>query len=195
MLSNESVYGNYRTRKLSDIYPTIESFNEDFNFYYKNGLKTDIDPAYINTVFIVINSRYCNSHISNSDEGQFKLKLFTKIYQYAPTWVKKLELQEKLRSLSDADLLIGSKMIYNKSFNPSTEPTTDTTDELPSINEQNTSKAVRSKLDAYSRLYDLLENDVTEYFIDKFKSLFIKIVQPQKPLWYITNIDDKEVIE
>ena len=49
-------------------------------------------------------------------------------------------------------------------------------------------------MDAYAMLIALLETDVTESFLDKFKKLFLKVVQPELPLWYATNIVDDNVI-
>ena len=40
---------------------------------------------------------------------------------------------------------------------------------------------------------NLLSSDVTENFLGKFRKLFLKIVQPTVPLWYIT--DETEEIE
>jgi len=37
-------------------------------------------------------------------------------------------------------------------------------------------------MDAYANLMALLEKDVTEEFINKFKNLFMIIVEPQLPL-------------
>ena len=70
--------------------------------------------------------------------------------------------------LSDDEILIGSKAIYNHAFNPSVAPSTQNMTELPYINDQNTTNFKRSKLDAYTLLLELLETDVTEEFIDKY---------------------------
>ena len=49
-------------------------------------------------------------------------------------------------------------------------------------------------MEGYSILLSLLETDVTESFLDKFKKLFLKIVQPELPLWYATETDSDTVI-
>ena len=36
----------------------------------------------------------------------------------------------------------------------------------------------------------LVEKDVTEEFMNKFKKLFLIIVEPQLPLWYLTEVED-----
>lgn len=94
--------------------------------------------------------------------------------------------------MSEDDLVKGSKQILNHSYNPSTTPSTATLEELTTINEQNTSNYKRGKIDAYSFLWDLLDTDVTNEFISKFNSLFLIIVEPQLPLWYVTDLNEEE---
>lgn len=192
---NNLLYGNYRTRSFNDIYGELNDFRLDYEYYKSVGLDPQlINSKSIQTIFYLLCARYGNSHIANSDENQFKLKLFSTIFQYAPYWEKKLDIQATLRGLSEDQLREGSKQINNHSYNPSTAPTTDTLEELPTINEQTGTKFKKSRLDAYGILSDLLERDVTEEFIGKFKKLFLYIVEPQLPLWYVTNTNSEEEI-
>ena len=132
-------------------------------------------------------ARYGNSHIAYSDENQFRYAVLSKIFMYGPAWEKRIEIQRNVRSLSEDDILQGSKAIYNHAFNPNTEPSTDALNELPFINDQNTTKYRKSKLDGYANLMALIETDVTETFIATFKKLFITIVAPDYPLLYATT--------
>lgn len=192
---NNLFYGNYRTRSFNDIYGDLNTFKLDAEFYKSVGLDPKlIKSTSINTIFYLLCARYGNSHIANSDENQFKLKLFSTIFQYAPYWEKKLDIQATLRGLSEDQLREGSKQINNHAYNPSTAPTTDTLDELLTTNEQTATKFKKSRLDAYGILSDLLERDVTEEFIGKFKKLFLYIVEPQLPLWYVTDINSEEEV-
>ena len=190
-LSNicSSLYGNYRTRKFTDIYPDVTTFTNDYN---NIGIPTTITSENISTLYYLLYAKYGNSHIANSDETQFKYKLFGTVFSYGPTWEKRLDMQNELRTMSDDDLIKGSKQIVNHSYNPSTAPSTSTLEELTTINEQNTNNYKRSKLDAYAFLWDLLATDVTTEFINKFKSLFLVIVEPQLPLWYATELNQEE---
>ena len=192
---NNLLYGNYRTRSFNDIYGDLNTFKVDAEYYKSVGLDPKlIKSTSINTIFYLLCARYGNSHIANSDENQFKLKLFSTIFQYAPYWEKKLDIQATLRGLSEDQLREGSKQINNHAYNPSTAPTTDTLDELLTTNEQTATKFKKSRLDAYGILSDLLERDVTEEFIGKFKKLFLYIVEPQLPLWYVTDINSEEEV-
>ena len=181
-----SLYGNYRTRKFTDIFPNADEFLAK----YRNcGIITPIQEATLTNLYYLLYARYGNSHITNSDENQFIYKVFALIFQYGPTWEKRLGIQQSLRNLSEAELLTGAKQINNHSYNPSTAPSTATTEEFTTTDEQTSTHYKKSKLEAYALLNSLLETDVTGEFLDRFKSLFLTIVEPQLPLWYITDIE------
>lgn len=188
---NKSLYGNYRQVKFTDVWQTAESFVRD---YKNNGIETTISDKTATTLYYLLYSRYGNSVLASSDTNRFKYDVWATIFSYGPTWEKRLEIQGKLRNLTDDELFTGATQIYNHAYNPGTAPSTNTLDELTAINEQNTSKNKKGKMDAYAMLIALLETDVTESFLDKFKKLFLKVVQPELPLWYATNIVDDNII-
>lgn len=188
---NKSLYGNYRQVKFTDVWQTAASFVSD---YKNNGIETTISDKTATTLYYLLYSRYGNSVLASSDTNRFKYDVWATIFSYGPTWEKRLEIQDKLRNLTDDELFNGATQIYNHAYNPGTAPSTNTLDELTAINEQNTSKSKKGKMDAYAMLIALLETDVTESFLDKFKKLFLKVVQPELPLWYATNIVDDNVI-
>lgn len=179
---NPTVYGQYRTNSFTEIWDNAGSFADD---YAECGIPQKLaKPETIDTIYYLLYARYGNSHIASSDQNQFKYKLFSIIFMYGPTWEKRLDIQDALRALPETDLLTASKIIYNHAYNPGTTPSTTTLEELEAINEQNTTNYKRSKLDAYATLIDLLETDVTAAFLDRFKSLFLRVAQPQEPLYY-----------
>ena len=188
---NKSLYGNYRQVKFTDVYPDVATFLAEYN---NNGIKTTISQDSATTLYYLIYSRFGNSVIASSDTNRFKYDLFGTIFSYGPTWEKKLDIQEKLRNLTDDELFAGATQIYNHAYNPGTAPSTGTLDELPAINEQNTSKYKKDKMSGYAMLVSLLDTDVTESFISKFKKLFITVVQPELPLWYETEINIDDII-
>ena len=188
MLPNNSLYGNYRTRTFSEIYPTKEEFINDYKQVYPDTMKEDK----LSTLYYLLLSKYANSHIINTDENQFKLKAMSTIFCYGPTWAKRIDIQKKLRELSESDLLTGSKAIYNHASNPSTIPSTGSKEELIFIDEQNTQAFKKGKLDAYTLLWEMLRADVTTEFLGKFKNLFIVVVLPESPLWYASDDEEEE---
>ena len=182
--NGSSLYGNFRTRTFVEIWNNEEAFANDYN---NNGIPVSISSLSLKTLFYLLYARYGNSNIASSDENQFKYKVFSTIFMYAPAWEKRLDIQKKLRELSDEEIMKGSTAIYNSALNPSTAPSTAALEELPYINQQNATKYKKAKMDAYATLYALIETDVTEELIGKFKKLFITIVEPDKALWYKTE--------
>ena len=189
-----SLYGKYRTKKFGDIWTNVEDFIKD---YQGIGIPTTIpvnNPAdntagTATTLYYLLYSRYANSVVASSDLNRFKYNLFSIIWQYGPNWSKNLDIQNKLRSLTDEELMQGSIQIYNMADNPSTDPSTDSGEYLKYIKTQNTSNNKKSKLEAYALLNSLLKKDVTQEFLDRFKKLFKVVLEPEELLLY-EEIDD-----
>lgn len=179
----------YSTVLFTDIWDDVDEFLAD---YSSVGIPTTISTVNATTLYYLLFARYGNNPIANRDEEQFKYKIFSVIFQYGPTWEKRLDIQSKLRAISDEDLLKGAKAIYNAALNPSTAPTTGSLEELEYINSQNTTNYKKSKMDAYSQLWELLSTDVTGEFINKFKICFKTFVMPERPLIYVTEGDDSD---
>lgn len=184
-----SLYGSYRQKKFTDVYESVEDFLAD---YKDCGIPTTISDNSAQTLFYLLYGSYGNDIVASSDINRFKYKLFSIIFQYAPNWEKQLEIQNKLRGLTEDDIRLGSRQIYNTAQNPSTEPSTDTTDELQYINNQNVTKNQRGVLEGYATLLSLLRTDVTQEFLNRFRKLFLTIVQPEEPLLYITEVDNND---
>lgn len=180
-----SLYGNYRYRKFAEIWGSAEEFREA---YKNNGIKAILRDDTITTLYYLLYSRYGNSTIASADETQFAYKVWSTIFMYGPTWEKRLEIQAEVREMDIEKFIQGSKAIYNHSYNPSTGPSTASLDELTTIDDQNTTNYKRSVSEAYGALLQLLETDVTAYFLDQFKKLFLQIVAPELPLWYVTPL-------
>lgn len=185
----ESYYGGYRTRSFADVWGDEETFVNEYGNFPIVLTNTDLQQEDIGGLYYLLYARYGNSHSAYGDENQFKYAIFSTIWQYGPTWKKRLEIQENLRNLKEDELLRGGKAIYNHSYNPNTAPSTNTLEELLTINDQNTTNYKKSKLEGYANLMALLETDVSEEFLGKFKKHFIKITAPDYPLYYTTEVE------
>ena len=171
------------------IYDSADKFVKD---YHDTGIKTTITDQSATLLFYLLYARYGNNPIANNDITQWKYKIFSIVFQYGPTWEKRLEIQEKLRGLSDDDIRSSYKAIVNHAFNPSTAPATSSLEELQYINEQNTNTGRKGVIDAYAQLWQMLKVDVTDNFLDEFKSCFKIFVAPEDPLLYITVDEDDD---
>ena len=188
----DTYYGGYRTRTFADIFESADIFKEEFLSSPFAAVAQPVaskpEAPYVNLdiLFYLLYARYGNSHTSFSDENQFIYNVFSIIYMYGPAWAVRLDTQKKIRELGD-EIFEGSKATYNHAYNPSTAPSTDTDAALPYVNDQNRTIYAKSKLEGYSNLLALVDTDVTEDFINKFRKLFLIVPEPDYPLLYLTE--------
>jgi hypothetical protein len=171
----------YNTVCFSDIYQDKAELIADFR---DSGFPSVVSEESLGIIYLLLYGRYANNPIANYDINQWKIKLFSIIYQHGPIWEKRLEIQEKLRKLDEKELLRGSKAINNSASNPDTAPGTASLEELAYINNQTTQQIIRSKLDVYMQLWDAIALDITDEFLGKFKSIFKVFVKPESVLLY-----------
>ena len=195
MVNNDCfMTSQYTTATFNDIWCSAEDFKKDLNESAFKGCMQDGSVEgqkdNVSLLFYLLYAKYGNTPIANNDITQFKYKVFSVMYQYGPTWEKKTEIQEKLRNLTEAELLAGSKAIYNSALNPSTAPSTQTLEELNYINSQNTTNYKKSKMEAYSLLWEILDSSLTANFVNKFSICFKKFVFPEKPLLFADSDED-----
>ena len=184
-----SPYGNFRTRTFSDIFEEYDVFDLTMK---ECGIPLKITEESLQTLYFLLYARYGNSHIASSDENQFAYKIASTIFMYGPTWEKRVEIQDSLRALNDAEITQGGTAIYNSANAPGTSLADNVGPDgkVDYISGQNTTDYRKSKIEGYAVLANLLETDVTKQFIDRFANLFLKIVEPYSPLWYKTEVEE-----
>lgn len=185
-----SLYGNFRTRTFIQIFDTVDTFT---NFLSDNGIPLVITNDHAKVLYYLLYAKFGNSHIASSDENRFKYAVAQNIYSYGGQWEKRLEIQETLKSFSIDDILSGQQFITNHALNPgeTQQGGTGTDTILTYINEQNVSKTKRSKTTAIIEFYQAIQSP-TENFLNHFRDLFLKIVEPERPLWYITEEGEQD---
>ena len=194
---------SYDTKLFCEIYDNATDFVADYKasgLYDATStgtppvlhLNNSLSDGKATTLFYLLYARYANNPIANYDENQFKYKLWSIIFKYGPAWEKKLDIQNKIRELTEDEIRLGSKAIYNHAYNPSTDPSTASLEELTAINEQNTTNYKKSKVDAYMALWQIVVSDVTNEFIKKFEKLFKQFVTPERTWIYVQELEDDE---
>lgn len=214
---------SYSTELFHDIYPTVEDFMGDYGTL---GLPKTITDNSANNVYYLLLSRFGNSAIANYDINQFKIKLQAVIWQYGPSWEKRLNIQETLRGLSQQEIASGNvtawtssgnnqsstsdngSSIKNHAYNPGEITAESTIDhpELKYVDQQNTDKVsgsststgsnssnssqtmTKGTLNAYAELWELIDNDVTNDFLNKFRPLFKQFVRPEQHYIYESEV-------
>lgn len=173
------------TLRFSEVFDNATKFLNEWkaSALYEDGLIKDEN---VTKTFYLIYAAKGNSAISNMDVNQWKYKVWSIIYQYGPTWQRKLEIQKSLRSLNEEQMTDGTKAINNLATNPQTEPSTNVTEEINGVVQQTVNKFKKSRLEGYASLVDLLDDDVTKEFIDRFKPLFAVFVKT-RPAAYVVE--------
>ena len=153
------------------------------------GLISDltITDTFLTTLFYMLYANHGNDPIvsTNSDQWVFRVALTTQAH--APTYLKKLDIQSQLRALSLDDLREGYKNIFNHAMNPSTTPSTENTEELPYVNDQNVNKGKSDKANALAKLWDMLHTNTTDEFLRKYDKLFSRVATTTNRMVYFTN--------
>lgn len=186
-LFDDRLYGNYLNMTFSDVYSSFDEFKEDAEGMAARLIPADFTDESLEITYCLLLARYANSSIASSDVNRFKLQLFSLIFQHGGSWQKKVELQHKIRTLGLTSAREGDKRIDNHAYNPATPASTASLEALAHIDEQNYSGRKKGELETYAQIMGLIEDDVTEEYIDRFKTLFLWFVSPQRPLWYVTE--------
>jgi len=182
---NELLAPEYNELTFTDVFPSADDFSD---FYVDTGLlESEIDSAFLKKTWYLIYGKYGNDPLAGADITQWQYRLLMKLNAYAPTFIKKDSIQKALRALDLNDLREGYKSISNHAINPSTAPSTDNTEELPYISDQNVNKTKKNKVDGYLTLWEALHTNLLEDFLSKFAPLFSKIVSTSDRVVFIED--------
>lgn len=182
-----SFSGEYCNPSFPEVFNSPASFLEG---YHNCGIPTTITDESATTLFYLIYAKYGNTPIRSNDPNLFAYRVFQIIFQYAPTWEKRLAIQEKLRgmNLDTGELYEGGKAIYNHASHDGSIPPQIPT-ELSYIDSQNTTNHNRSKTEGLALLTTLLEKDVTEELLGRFDKLFSKWLMPDIIPYFVTEVE------
>lgn len=106
---------------------------------------------------------------------------------YGPIWEKEVSIQNELLALDQATLREGSIAIMNHASHPGTLPTTQTLEELGYIDNQSVNKNRKSVVEGYALLMSLLDDKLTQRFINRFRCLFVCVLIPSDPYCFNTS--------
>ena len=99
---NVKMIPQYDTKLMTEVWSQASEFLTD---YQNIGIPTTISNQNATTLYYLLYARYGNTPIANYDENQWKYKMFSIIFQYGPTWEKRLDIQNTLRGLQISDLV------------------------------------------------------------------------------------------
>lgn len=97
-----SMIPQYDTKLFTEVFEDAATFVQTYNDI---GIPTTISDQNATTLYYLLYARYGNTPIANYDEEQFKYKIFSVVFQYGPTWEKRLSVQQSLRDMQLSDLV------------------------------------------------------------------------------------------
>lgn len=176
----------FDTPLFTEVWSSEEEFVNDVR---DSRVDVKISNENLILTYYLLYSAYGNTAIRYTDTMQFKYALFVNIFKFGPTWESRLDIQEKIRALTEEDLIKGGKAIYNSAVNPSQEQSTATLEELTTLNGQNTTTYKKSKIEAYQLKWDMLARDVTTDYVNTFSKLFLNILSDTNPVLFGTEVE------
>ena len=163
------------------IVPDLTSFlkitgyiNDDEMMDSSSGLTPILTKEETTQLYYLLAGRYAKSTVKYSDEKLFYGNICTIIITYGHEWKKSKEILKKLSALTDDQIKVGDTRINNNAENPSLSPSTATLEELTYIDGQNVTKEKLSDINALGLYREMIKEDKDEWFLNKFKVLFIK---------------------
>ena len=174
---------NGLTKTFTQIWDNAGAFADD---YAASGLGGAISRDSAISLYYLLYAKHANDHTASTDNTQFKYGVFSTIFKYGSAWESRLELQRKIRDLTEEEITKGNTHITNHAANPNTEPANDAFDALNYIDDQSAALVRRNKLEAYAQQYNNIVSDVTEEFLAHFKPLFRTFIV-NTPLFYISD--------
>lgn len=167
--------------KFEEIWESAAAF---VDAYHNQSLPQELGDDTITTLYYLLYGRYGSDCISGTNIRQWEYRFWGMVFQYGPAWEKRLQVQKRVRELSEDDLRDGDLSLNNLAYNPGTVPETTTTEVLKGIAQQNAGIKKRSILGGYSMLESLLATDVSEEFLEHFKDLFKPLLYSGMPYLY-----------
>lgn len=183
--ANYTHYGRFSNKRFLDVFPDAEAFKKEYTYYqtlFNSPIK--VEENQMAFIYYILYSKYGSEYIAMSNTTRFESKLFATLELAAPILLKELDVQKKLLALSEDDIYSGGRAIYNHAFNPSGTPSTSTLQEIPYINDQNTTQYKKSPMEGYSILLSLLDDNLLENFLRKFRKLFLRVLAPTRARLY-----------
>lgn len=186
----------YKTKQLYKIYGSSNEFLDSWNGCELKEVMDnqgfELSDDFIRMTYNVLLAKHYSDPIAFDSVDLFKMRVNQIIYQYGPACEKKIQIHKSVLALTEDEIFEGSKVINNHAYNPSTDPSTQSLEELEYTDSQDVQKTRRSKLEGYSNLVRLIETDVVSEFLDRFKNLFKTFLIPDVDRIYCDEDDEDE---
>lgn len=173
-------------KTFSEIYNDADTFYKESNAY---GFTQEIDEDSTKKVFYLLTARYGDCVTTGyTNEARWKMKLFSILWEYGPQWVRIMSVRTSLNALTEDEAKKGTTVLVNHARNPQNKPTNE---ELEYVDDQNTTKYRKSRMEALELMDEAAKSNGTNEFLARFKVLFNPVLMPSDPL-YVYGMEDNE---
>ncbi len=153
------------TRKLCEIYPSIEEFDID-------KVELSMEEYDTKRLYRLLMGRYGTSRTRYSNEDQFRMELFMRIDTFYPTVLATLAEQKKLREMTDDELAQAGNNVVNTGAHNTGTTRTDADTGATQLAGQVVSKSKYGKLKTAAGRIELLSAGVENAFLNRFSNMF-----------------------
>lgn len=178
----------YLTRTYSEIYPELSFFQTDFDKFCNVELSEEEQEE----LWLLIMSKYGDSHVRFTNENLFALRLFKEVNCYWPMVQAIRRDQKRLRDATNEDFQKGGEMTTNTGAHNTSDLQTNAESGSVQLNAQNVTNTKRNELGVIIDRQLAYRADEEDRFLDGLKPLFIQILQAQRDLLYVTEVEGND---
>lgn len=178
----------YLTRTYSEIYPELSFFQTDFDKFCNVELSEEEQEE----LWLLIMSKYGDSHVRFTNETLFALRLFKEVNCYWPMVQAIRRDQKRLREATNEDFQKGGEMTTNTGAHNTSDLKTNADSGSVQLNAQNVTNTKRNELGVIIDRQLAYRADEEDRFLDGLKPLFIQILQAQRDLLYVTEVTEND---
>ena len=179
------LYG-YSTKTLKEVLPNYDTFKlvyADSPFFTNENVWTGPSKQ----TFKLIYNYYAGSHLAMSEED-FINKLENILYEHYEEFEYDLNLKKTARSTTDLEWGAESDIIQNEAAAPNTEGATDSLT-MASLDKQTKIKTQAGYSAILAKKFSNNKSYYIKSFLDNFKWLFIRILDPQTTEVWTSDTD------
>lgn len=164
---------DYNTRLFKNIFPDYDTFS---SWYKSTGLSDETEDVPSKKTFTIIAFEFNDSHVAYSPES-FKQKFAIVLYTNYREFEQTTKAISDLMSLTDEEIRRAGEVVTNIADIPETASSTDI-DEVDFVSNQQKMINIKGMAQVKREQLGNKRAFTVKSFLNKFRSLFIKIIPP-----------------
>lgn len=160
------------TLKFNEIYNDYTDFSNDSKIYLAENYISEDD---LELLYVLFYNQFAEQSIKFLDPILWKRRFWTKLAFKAKTLLKKRDLMDKLRELTEDEMLDKGVSVVNQAMNPNTKPG-EPFQVLDFVTTQTSAKNLNPKIVALLQQYQSMDDGFWNQFFKEFDDdLFLQV--------------------